>query len=184
MTKKLKSKWLILPLLVFVSQAAFSQKKVISITSQIGIKAPQSEVFALIKNLERYPEWSPFVVTDPNQKHHLTGTNGENGSTFYWEGVAEKSKGFQVLSANTNNEYLKFDCTIEKPFKGNPVFEYHFNQKDGYIEVVQDFNLHLNGFSYFMTKLFGVKEKMIASNKLGLERLKKLAEKELAQNKF
>jgi hypothetical protein len=173
---------LLIPCLVILSLAAFSQKKVISITSQVAINATQSEIFDLLKNLERYPEWSPFVVTDPKQKHYVEGKNGEIGSTFHWEGVSEKSKGYQVLSTFKGNEYLKYDCTIIKPFKGNPVFEYHFNQKDGEIEVVQDFNLHLNGFAYFMTKLFGVKNKMIASNQLGLNRLKSLLEKEIAHN--
>jgi hypothetical protein len=175
---KFKSKLLLIPVLVFFSHSAFSQKKVISITTKIEIKATQPEVFALLKNLERYPDWSPFLVTDPKQKHHVTGSNGESGSTFFWEGVNEKSKGFQTLSSLTNNEYLKFDCTIEKPFKGNPVFEYRFSRSGDNVEVVQEFNLHLTSFSYFMTKLFGVKKKMIATNQLGLERLKHLVEKE------
>jgi hypothetical protein len=178
MTTNLNFKWLIIPLMALVGLPAFSQKKVISITTEIEIKGTQAEIFSLLTNLERYPEWSPFIVTDPNQKHHLTGTNGEVGSTYHWQGVAEKSKGFQQLTALTKNEYIKYNCTIEKPFKGNPVFEYRFIQKKNTIEVIQDFNLHLNGFSYFMTKLFGVKNKMIATNKLGLERLKGLVEKE------
>jgi Polyketide cyclase / dehydrase and lipid transport len=178
MTSNLKFKWLIIPVAVLFCQTALSQKKVISITSKIEIKATQSEVFALLKNLERYPEWSPFLVTDPKQKHHLTGITGELGSSFYWEGVTEKSKGFQTLTALSNNDHIKYACTIEKPFKGNPIFDYRFSQKEGTIEVVQEFNLGLSGFSYFMTKLFGVKKKMIATNKLGLERLKSLVEKE------
>ncbi len=182
MTKKVKLKWLIIPAVVWASQAAFGQKKVISIQSSIEIKAQQNEIFVLLKNLERYPEWSPFLVSDPQQKHTVTGINGEIGATFYWLGVSENSKGYQTLSQTNVNDYIKFDCTIEKPFKGNPVFEYKFIQKNNGILVTQDFNLRLSGFSYFMTKLFGVKKKMTAINQLGLERLKKLSEKETSLN--
>lgn len=171
-------KWLVISTLFFNSLFTFSQKKIISITSKIEIKATQTEIFTLLKNLNRYPEWSPFLATDPKQKYNISGKNGEIGSTFYWEGVDEKSKGFQTLSSFTNNEYIKFNCTVEKPFKGNPVFEYRFIEKGDKIEVVQDFNLHLSRFSYFMTKLFNVKKKMVATNKLGLERLKALVERE------
>jgi len=81
-----------------------------------------------------------------------------------------------------NYEYIKFDCTIQKPFKGKPVFEYHIKEVDGQIEIIQNFNLRLSSFSFFMTKLFGVKKKMIATNQLGLERLKNLLEKETTIN--
>lgn len=177
MTSNNQFKLLLMPLMVFANFSAFSQKKTISITTEIELKATKSEVYDLLKNLDRYPEWSPFVVADPNQKNYVTGINGEIGSTFHWEGVDEKSKGFQTLSSLSNGEYIKYNCTIEIPFKGNPVFEYHLTQKDGEIGLRQDFNLHLSRFSYFMTKLFGVKKKMIVTNSLGLERLKELVEK-------
>ena len=178
MTTNNQFKLLIIPIMVFANFSAFTQEKSISITTEIEINATKSEVYNLLKNLERYPEWSPFLVTDPNQKNSVTGNNGEVGSTFHWEGVDEKSKGFQTLSSLKRNDYIKFDCTMEIPFKGHPVFEYDIIEKDGAIVVAQHFNLHLSRFSYFMTKLFGVKKKMVETNKLGLERLKELIEKE------
>lgn len=155
-----------------------AQKKVIHITSKIQVGATQPEVYTLLADLSKYPEWSPFLVKDPKQKNHVTGPVGQVGSTFHWEGVAEKSRGHQTLAELKDNNYLKYDCTIEKPFKGNPVFEYRLNKVGDSIEVVQDFNLHLTGFNHFMTKLFGVKKKMTAVNQLGLERFKAYIEKQ------
>jgi uncharacterized membrane protein len=178
MTVQLNLKWLLIPVMVMYSQAAFSQKKVISITTSIEVAATRPEVYTLLKNLQRYPEWSPFVVEDPKQKNSVSGINGEIASVFHWEGVAEKSKGYQVLSDLKADEYIRYDCTIEVPFKGKPVFEYRLSKKGDKVEVIQEFNLHLSGFSYFMTKLFGVKKKMAETNKLGLDRFKTLVEKE------
>jgi hypothetical protein len=180
MTAHFKLTCLAIPAFAMYSQVASAQQKVISITTKTEVKATPSEVYTLLKDLKRYPEWSPFVVDDPQQKHHITGINGEIASIFHWEGVGEKSRGFQVLSDLKTDKYIRYDCTIEVPFKGNPVFEYHLIQKGSTVEVVQEFNLHLSRFSYFMTKLFGVKKKMIKTNALGLERFKALVEKESA----
>lgn len=167
--------------IAFLMTFSFSinaQKKVISITTVEYINASKKDVFNMIKQLERYPEWSPFLITDPKQKHNVTGENGEIGSTFHWEGVTEKSKGHQTLDSLNTNKYLRMSCEIEKPFKGSPVFEYKIVETENGVKLIQDFNLRLSRFSNFMTKLFGVKKKMIASNKLGLKRLKELIEKE------
>ena len=104
------------------------------------------------------------------------GVAGELGSPFHSEGVSEKSKGSQSLVEANEHEYIRFDCTIEKPFKGNPVFEYHLVPKDDGVKVVQDFQVSMSSFSYVMTKIFGVKKQMISTNKLGMERLKNVLE--------
>jgi hypothetical protein len=164
--------------MMMMSQLTYSQKKVIAITSKVQIAAKQTEVFDVLRQLKRFPEWSPFLVTDPNQKYEVTGTNGEIGSKYSWVGVDEKSKGNQTLAALDGNKYVRMECLIEKPFEGQPVFEYFLTEDQKGVQVVQEFKLHLSGFSYFMTKLFGVKKKMIKTNQLGLDRLKSLVEKE------
>lgn len=160
-----------------------AQKKGISITSETAINGSISDVFTLLSQLERYPEWSPFLVTDPQQKHHVTGVNGEVGSTYHWEGVAEKSKGYQTLASMVPNQSLRMECTMLKPFKGNPVFDYSLVQDGQTVKVVQHFDLKMNGFSKLMAGLFGVKKQMTKVNQLGLERLKKLCEQnQVAKN--
>lgn len=170
-------------MLLFTGFQGISQKKAIAINSAIVVHATKAEVYKVLISLNRYHEWSPFLVKDPKQKNYVTGTDGQVGSVFYWEGVGEKSKGYQTLSSLDDGKYLKYNCTIEKPFKGSPVFEYHLKEVENGVEVTQNFNLHLNGFNKFMVNLFGVKKKMTATNMLGLERLKALLEKETALNK-
>jgi hypothetical protein len=178
MKKTFQLSILTLVVLMIMNQSAIAQKKVIAITSKVKIAAKPTEVFDVIRQLKRFPEWSPFLVTDPHQKYEITGTNGEIGSKYSWVGVDEKSKGNQTLAAMDGNKYVRMECLIEKPFEGKPVFEYFITENQNGVEVVQEFKLHLSGFSYFMTKLFGVKKKMIKTNQLGLDRLKGLVEKE------
>jgi len=132
-----------------ISFSLSAQKKALKVVSKKEIKAAQVEVYDVLRNLERFPEWSPFIVEDPEQKNYVTGEAGQVGSAFHWEGVAEKSKGLQTLAV-----------------------------EDGVVEVTQTFELKCSGFNRFMMKLFGVKKHITKSNELGLTRLKTLLENE------
>ncbi|MEL6720509.1 MAG: SRPBCC family protein [Bacteroidota bacterium] len=162
---------LVLLAIAFLANA----QKTISITSKTLIDASQEEILAVLKSYEKFPEWSPFLVTDPEQKHQVTGKDGEIGSAFHWEGVAEKSKGFQTLTI-LEEDYVKMECTISQPFESNPIFEYHLNETTDGVEVTQEFSVEVGGFSNFMMKLFGVQKQMTATNQLGMERLKEFVE--------
>jgi hypothetical protein len=156
----------------------FLEAKEIKIETVVVVKAKRSETYDLLKDLNRFPEWSPFVVEDPKQKNHVTGKAGEIGSTFHWEGVAEESKGFQTLASAKTNEQLRFDCTILKPFKANPIFDYSLKETENGVEVKQMFTLTTSFIDSIFISLFGVEKKMADTNKLGLERFKTLIEKE------
>jgi len=155
-----------------------TQKKLLKIVTTQNIEASKTEAFDLLRNFERFPEWSPFIVTDPEQKNHVTGEIGQVGSVFHWEGVAEESQGTQTLAVVEGKEYLKMECNITKPFEDQPIFEYQINETERGVAVVQNFELECNGFSYLMMNLFGVKTQIAETNELGLVRLKNLLEKE------
>ncbi|MEM8526035.1 MAG: SRPBCC family protein [Bacteroidota bacterium] len=162
--------------LVLVAAAFIaSAQKTISMTSKTVINASQEEVLAVLKSYEKFPDWSPFLVTDPEQKNHVTGQDGEIGSAFHWEGVGEKSKGHQTLTV-LEEDYLKMNCTITEPFKSNPVFEYYLTNTDNGIEVTQEFQVEVGKFSHFMMKLFGVTKEIAETNELGMQRLKEFVE--------
>jgi len=183
----MKNVFLFLALIIISisTNVLFAQSKGLKIKTIQSIDSPVEEVFTLLRSLERFPEWSPFIVSDPDQKNYTTGIDGTVGSTFHWEGVAEKSLGIQSLSELKKNEYIRFNCDIQKPQKSKGVFEYVLEEVDGKTIVTQNFTIPCNGFSKFMMKLFGVKKQIQETNILGMERLKAIAEKEssLAQIK-
>lgn len=161
---------------LIISTAKVNAQKTVHITSTTIIDTSIEEVYNLIKDYERFPEWSPFLVADPEQKNNVTGENGELGSSFHWEGVAEKSLGFQTLSELKENKYAKMDCTVKKPFKANSTFEYYLVETNNGVEVRQEFKTQMNGFAYFMGKLFGMQKAIAKTNQLGLDRLKAVLE--------
>ncbi|MEM9885537.1 MAG: SRPBCC family protein [Bacteroidota bacterium] len=176
MTNLLKTLFILSFVAITVSLSA--QQKTIRVVTTQQIEASCEAAFDLLRNFERFPEWSPFVVTDPEQKHHVTGEVGQIGSAFHWEGVAEKSEGKQTLAVLKDNEYLRMECDITKPFKDQPTFEYQLTETANGVVVTQTFELKCSGFSRFMMRLFGVEKQIAATNELGLERLKNLLEQE------
>lgn len=161
---------------VAAPQLAQAQQTGISITSGTTILASKQEVMDYLRFLERYPTWSPFLVADPEQKHHVTGTDGQVGATFHWEGVAEKSLGAQEIVWIEGQDSIKMACHIMKPFKGHSSFSYQLIEREGAVEVVQHFHLPAKGFTRFMLRLFGVEKQMAETNQLGMDRLKAAVE--------
>lgn len=166
-------------LFIFPLALPLAAQKAIKIVSQVWVDGKQEAVFSKLRSLEQFTDWSPFLVSDPEQKNWVEGKDGQIGSSFHWEGTAEKSQGFQKLAALKGQDYVRMECEIVKPYKSQPVFEYELESKDGKVKVVQTFTLQASGFNRFMMSLFGVKRKMRAINQLGLDRLKTSMEAEL-----
>lgn len=163
-------------LFIFPLALPLNAQKSITIVSQVWINGEQETVFNKLRSLEQFTDWSPFLVSDPEQKNWVEGIDGEIGSTFHWEGTAEKSAGFQKLVAMKEQNYLRMECEIFKPYQSQPTFEYELQEKNGKVQVVQTFTLRASGFNRFMMSLFGVKRKMKAINQMGMERLKSTIE--------
>ncbi|MFK7936321.1 MAG: hypothetical protein AB8G22_22595 [Saprospiraceae bacterium] len=95
-------------LIAVIAFSATAQKH-INITLTKFIAADQATVYDQLRHLERYTDWSPFKVQDPGQKTSVTGTDGELGATFHWEGDAEKSEGSMTLIELNNRDRINFE---------------------------------------------------------------------------
>jgi len=151
--------------------------KKISVQSISFVNAPKQQVFDQIRFMKNFPSWSPFLRQDPEQKFTISGNDGQVGATFSWVGVREKSKGSQKVVYLHGNDNLTIACNITEPFQSNPVFTYTLKEKDGGIEVIQEFEAPMPFPSNVFGMLFGVKERMASTNKQGLELLKEAVEK-------
>ena len=162
--------------LVGVLSLLAKNDKNITIVSTEFVKAPTNEVFDQIRYMRNFPNWSPYLVTDPNQKYKVTGNDGALGATFHWEGVDEEGIGSQTIVDIKTNQLVKMRCDIITPFEANPEFTYTLTEKNGGVEVAQAFNVEMpfpaNVFSY----LFGLRDEMRKTNELGLARLKEFVE--------
>jgi hypothetical protein len=139
--------------------------KRISVTNKQFIKASKEQVYDQLRYMKNFPNWSPFRVQDPEQKFSVTGKDGEVGATFSWEGVKEKSKGSQRVAKLKVNEEVLIECAITVPFQSNPTFAYTLTEKDGGVDVVQQFDTEMPVPSNIFGLLLSLKEKISATNK-------------------
>ncbi|MBC7868328.1 MAG: hypothetical protein H7X88_12405 [Gloeobacteraceae cyanobacterium ES-bin-316] len=151
--------------------------KRIVVRNSTFVMASKQAVFDQLRFMKNFPGWSPFRVQDPEQKFSISGTDGQVGATFSWEGVKEKSKGSQKIVFIKGNDQVKLHCNITEPFQSDPTFNYLLTEKNGGVEVVQDFDLTLPAPANILGLLFGLKNKISATNKQGLSLLKQAAEK-------
>ncbi|MCU0423615.1 MAG: SRPBCC family protein [Bacteroidia bacterium] len=150
--------------------------KSIKIIKTITINGTPQEVFDMVKYLNNFPKWSPFLLQDSTQTYQVKGTDGTVGAQYHWEGNKGKDLGFQEIVKIEELRFIGMKCDIQKPFTAQPTFDYTFTQTSLGIEVKQVFSLQSGIVDAFFLWLFGAKHDMEKTNEQGLELLKKAIE--------
>ncbi len=175
---------MILPIIVIALVAFFgfafykaNQLTTIHIQKSVTINSSQEEVFDMVRYLDNFPKWSPFLAADPNQKYEVKGTDGQPGAQYHWEGNGGKDLGYQEIVKVNAPHVINMKCNIQKPFKAHPTFDYSFSTSANKTTVTQDFKLESGLVDAFFMWVFGAKKEMGAMNKKGLNLLKAAIEK-------
>lgn len=94
-------------------------KKEYRMEAEVVIHKPSPEVFnytKLIRNQEHYSKW---VMTDPDMKKTLTGTDGTIGFMYAWESEDKSvGKGAQEIISLVDNQQINTEIRFIKPFEG------------------------------------------------------------------
>ncbi len=155
-----------------------ANEKQITIVSEQKISSPVSVVYEKVKYLKNYPSWSPFRLTDPQQKYRVSEVDGQVGSKFYWTGVKETSEGYQEIMGLEENKAVKIQCTITVPYEAKPQFNYYFIQKDNATFVRQEFKIDMAFPANIIAHFTDLRTEMRKMNEQGLVLLKKVCEQE------
>jgi hypothetical protein len=168
----------VLTTLGFVGFGILQAKKLqkLSITKSVVISAPQNRVFDMIRYLNNFPKWSPFLAADPSQKIKITGVDGTIGARYYWVGNGGDDVGYQEIMQIDTLGFVGMKCFIDKPFKAQPTFDYKLQRTRSGVEVTQEFYLESSLADAFFLWLFGAVKEMENTNQKGLILLKKSLE--------
>jgi hypothetical protein len=164
-------------IIAFIAFMAFglyqaNKLKSIQIEKKIVIKAVKKEVFDMVKYLNNFPQWSPFLAQDSTQKYEVKGIDGNIGAQYHWEGNKGKDLGYQEIVKIDELNYIAKKCNIQKPFVAKPTFEYYFTENSEGVEVKEVFKLESGLIDAFFLWLFGAKAEMEKTNQQGLDLLK------------
>lgn len=99
--------------------AALFVKKEYRIEERVVIHKTTPTVFTYIKLVKNQEHYSKWVMTDPNMKKTLTGTDGTVGFIYAWnsqnKGVGQ---GEQQITALVENKKMNSEIRFIKPFEG------------------------------------------------------------------
>ncbi len=154
-----------------------SKLQEIEITKKVTIKADKQDVFDMVKYLNNFPKWSPFLAQDPTQKYEVKGTDGTVGAQYHWNGNKGKDLGYQEIYKIEELQFIGMKCDIQKPFVAKPTFDYTFTKNANGVTVTQKFQLKSGMVDAFFMWLFGAKKEMEKTNQQGLDLLKQHLEK-------
>jgi hypothetical protein len=94
-------------------------KKEYRIEEQVSITKPTSEVFNYVKHVKNQEHYSKWVMTDPNMKKTLTGTDGTVGFIYAWDSEDKGvGAGAQEITALIENKKLNTEVRFIRPFEG------------------------------------------------------------------
>ena len=147
------------------------------VSRSVVINAPAAKPFAVVNDLHRWDDWSPWSKRDPQMKKEFSGAPSGVGAAYAWEGNKEVGKGHQTIVASKPGELVEVDLVFEKPFAGQNVVDFSFAPEGQGTKVTWT----MSGPANFISKFFimtGMMDKMIGKDfDEGLSSLKALAEK-------
>ena len=80
------------------------------------IKAPPEAVYAVISDLHRFGEWSPWDRRDPAMKKTFSGPANGVGASYAWEGNKDVGAGKMTITEAKPPSYVRIRLEFLQPF--------------------------------------------------------------------
>lgn len=128
-------------------------------TGTVG--ASPAEVFALVNNLKRWNDWSPWAKLDPNAKNGFEGPEEGVGAAFSWDGNDEVGAGKMTIVESKANDLIRMKLAFTRPMEGVNDTEFLFSPDNAGGTKVTWSNSGHNNFIARAVCLFMDMDKMI-----------------------
>jgi uncharacterized protein YndB with AHSA1/START domain len=144
----------------------------------LDIKAPPQTIFAILTDLRRSIEWSPYERKDPDMKRTYSGPASGKGAVYEWDGDKNVGAGRIEIADAAPSEKVVLRLAMLRPFAVHNIVEYRLTPNGGATRVTWD----MHGPAPYLAKvihLFFDVDKMVGKDfEEGLASLKALAEKQ------
>lgn len=105
-------------LLILVLLLALVGKKEYSLSRSIRINRPVATVYDYLRFLKNQDEYNVWTMIDPQMKKTYTGTDGQVGFIYAWDGNKQAGAGEQEIISLSENEEVTIDVRFKRPFPG------------------------------------------------------------------
>ncbi|MDB4800484.1 SRPBCC family protein [bacterium] len=117
----------------------------LSVSQSQIISAPLGRVYDEVRDFKSWPEWSPWLVAEPE----CPLTYSPSGHAYSWNGEIIGS-GSMTVSNEEKNKWIDYDLEFLKPWKSKAVVRMSFLEKAGGVEVTWSMDSSLPFFLFWM----------------------------------
>lgn len=143
----------------------------------ITIKAPPERIFAMINDLHRSIEWSPYEKKDPDMKRRHGGPATGKGATYEWDGDKNVGKGRMEIVESVPASKVVMKLDFISPFKAHNTAEFTLQPQGDATSVVWAMYGPSPYFSKLMCLFFSMDNMVGKDFEAGLANLKAITEK-------
>jgi effector-binding domain-containing protein len=116
------------------------------LNESIVIEKPIDEVYKYVRDFKKWPEWSPWMVCEPDAE--VKAEDKYN----YWNGELI-GEGEMKLVDEKKSSLLRYDLTFLKPWKSESKTWFEFEEVDGGTKVTWFMDSSLPFFLFWMKKM-------------------------------
>lgn len=145
------------------------------------VSAPPPVVFAIINDLHRWSEWSPYEKYDPNMKKAIKGPDAGPGATYEWNGNDNVGEGKLTIAASKPDEIITMKLEFTRPFNCQNDVNFKLEPTDGGTRVRWIMDGKTNFFCKVMSVFISMDEMCGAQFEEGLANLNTLAKADEAK---
>ena len=156
--------------------ASMTQPDRFRIQRAIHINAPAEAMHAILSDLRRGAEWSPFERQDPNLKRTFTGPDTGVGSALEWEGTAGVGAG-KLTIADASPTKIVLNLDMRKPMEGHNIVEFDLKPEGTSTNVAWSMHGPMPLIAKVMYTFMNMERSLGNEFEKGLRDLKALAEK-------
>ena len=117
----------------------------IHVEKSAQIQAPLQQVYDHLRDFKQWPEWSPWLITDPDC--HLT--YADDGSAYSWEGKVWGA-GEMTVVGETSPHRIDSELTFFKPWKSHADVRLQLSERNGTTTVIWSMDSTLPFFLFWM----------------------------------
>ena len=118
----------------------------------ILVDAPPEASYALVQDLHRWTEWSPWEGVDPGMKRTYAGPASGVGASYGWEGNSKVGSGRMEITEAAPGAKLVLKLDFFTPMEAHNTAEFTFVREGGGTRVTWA----MFGPSPFLSKLIGL----------------------------
>lgn len=143
-----------------------------------AIEAPPEKVYAILSDLRRGVEWSPFEKTDPDMKRSFSGAERGEGAVYEWDGNGDAGAGRIEIVEAAEPSKLVLSLDMTRPMEARNTVQYTLIPDGGATNVTWSMHGPTPFVSKVMCLFFNMDAMVGGMFEQGLASLKTLAEAE------